>query len=468
MNPRSSYHASRRSLLRCCWVACELLIALSLSATVATADPAQSQLRVGSGAAKFIATDDMTVAGGIGGAKVQGQEGQLRAVAVVLEHPVGGKFAIVACDVLFVTDAMVQAAATELTRRCGIPADHLLVNATHTHSAPSTIRVHGYGPEPEFIKSVIDGIIHSVELADKNRVEHCRFAFHLGEENTVGANSRLLLSDNTIFWIGSREDAVRPTGPFDPQLPVWAFYGPDDKLLSLVFNHSTHTIGTIRPNVRSPSFYGLAAQDLEKKLGASVCFLEGASGSTHNIAGIPAADAMVRIENAVTDALGKAETREVKRIAALRRPFKFRVRTFDEQVEDDKVVSYCRKRAPDHADAIANVFRQQRLELKTEQGREKQTWLQVLLFGDVALVGVPAEYFTSLGVDIKRRSPVKDTFVAELANDWIGYLPDREGHELGGYQTWMGHHSYAEPGTGERIADQVVQMIEELAAQGKP
>src|SRR6185312_3769809 len=120
-----------------------------------------------------------------------GQEGQLRAVAVVLEHPVGGKFAIVACDVLFVTDAMVKEAAAEISRRCGISPDHLLVNATHTHSAPSTIRVHGYGPEPEFIRSVIEGIVRAVELADDRRIEHCRFAFHMGEEKTIGANSRL-------------------------------------------------------------------------------------------------------------------------------------------------------------------------------------------------------------------------------------------------------------------------------------
>ena len=39
----------------------------------------------------------------------------------------------------------------------------------------------------------------------------------------MGANSRLLLADNTIYWIGDRRDAVRPTGPFDPQLPVLAF-----------------------------------------------------------------------------------------------------------------------------------------------------------------------------------------------------------------------------------------------------
>jgi neutral ceramidase len=49
-----------------------------------------------------------------------------------------------------------------------------------------------------------------------------------------------------------------------------------------------------------------------------------------------------------------------------------------------------------------------------------------------------------------------------LANDWVGYLPDKEGHTLGGYQTWMGFHSYAEPGTGERMADEVVKMLEEL------
>jgi hypothetical protein len=66
-------------------------------------------------------------------------------------------------------------------------------------------------------------------------------------------------------------------------------------------------------------------------------------------------------------------------------------------------------------------------------------------------------------VDIKRRSPFRHTCVAELANDWIGYLPDREGHRLGGYQTWMGLHSYAEPGTGERVADEAVQILNELA-----
>ena len=70
------------------------------------------------------------------------------------------------------------------------------------------------------------------------------FFFKLGEEKTVGANSRVLLSDNTIWWGGSMDDSLRHTGPFDPQLPVLAFRGADNKLRALLYNHSTHTIGT--------------------------------------------------------------------------------------------------------------------------------------------------------------------------------------------------------------------------------
>jgi neutral ceramidase len=105
-------------------------------------------------------------------------------------------------------------------------------------------------------------------------------------------------------------------------------------------------------------------------------------------------------------------------------------------------------RAEKNAEAIAAVFRKQRQILAPLQGQERTTWLQVLQIGDITLAGVPGEFFTKLGLDIKRRSPFRYTYIAELANDWIGYLPDREAFKLGGYQTWTGLHSYAEPGTG--------------------
>jgi hypothetical protein len=433
--------------------------------TVFTAAHA-ADVRVGSSAVNIEADDSMTIGGGIGPGTAHGQEGQLRAVAVVVEKPGAAKVAIVACDVLFVTRDFVDAALVAIEKSTGIPPACVLVNATHTHHAPTTATVHGYQRDEVFVKRVQDAIVEAVEQANA-RLDggEAEMLFKLGEERTVGANSRVLLSDNTIWWTGPMTDAVRHTGPFDPQLPVVAFRGTHDKLRAVLYNHSTHTIGTRKPGVRSPSFYGLAAQELEAELGCTVAFLEGASGSTHNITGIPADEAVRRMKKAVTAALAEAQGVAVTKLVSIKRPFEFKVRTFDESVEDEKVSRYCRKRLKDHADTIIEVFRDMRQKLKGEQGKTRETVLQAIVLGDVAIVGVPAEYFTIFGVDIKRRSPFRDTIVAELANDWIGYLPNLEAHQFGGYQTWMGLHSYAEPGTGERVADQIVSMLEELAGK---
>jgi hypothetical protein len=171
------------------------------------------------------------------------------------------------------------------------------------------------------------------------------------------------------------------------------------------------------------------------------------------------------MKRAILDALKEAEPHAVTRLTSIKRPFEFKVRTYDEQTEDDKVTRYTRKRIGVHADGVIDVFRAMRKKLAPQQGQTRTTSLQAIVIGDVAIVGVPAEYFTTFGVDVKRRSPFKNIVVAELANDWIGYLPNREAHELGGYQTWMGLHSYAEIGTGERIADEAVKMLEELAGK---
>ena len=202
---------------------------------------------------------------------------------------------------------------------------------------------------------------------------------------------------------------------------------------------------------------------MERELGGVVNFLEGASGSTHNVRGVPVPLAIERMKRAVLDARASAEPRPVARVAAIKRQFTYRLRTFDDAVEAAKVDRYTAAHAKSSAGRIGEIFATARRELKPQQGEQRTTWLQVILIGDVAIVGVPAEYFTALGLDIKRRSPFPNTYIAELANDWIGYLPDREGHRLGGYQTWTGLHSYVEPGTGERVADEAVKMLEELA-----
>lgn len=419
------------------------------------------ELRVGAASADFQSDDSMVIAGGITAGKATGQEGRLRAVATVLEKD-RVRLAIVACDVLMMSRASLDPVAADIERTTGIPAANVLINCTHTHHAPSTVRIHGYGADEKFTREVQQGIVAVVQKAAA-KLTPATLSFGLGRQADVGQNSRLLLDDGQIYWIGPRTNLVRATGPFDPELPVLAFRDSQEKLLALIFNHSTHSIGALTPGKRSASIYGLAAQDLEAELGGTITFLEGASGSTHNL-DLTGAECTRRIAEAVRETLRAAQARPVPRLAALKQSFSFRVRTFDEAAEAAAVERYCRKYAPQNAETIAGVFREMRRNLAAHQGEERQTWVQALAIGDVAIVGVPAEYFTQLGLDIKNRSPFRHTYIAELANDWIGYLPNLEGHKLGGYQVWTGFHSYAEPGTGERIADAAVHLLQQLKA----
>ena len=104
-----------------------------------------------------------------------------------------------------------------------------------------------------------------------------------------------------------------------------------------------------------------------------------------------------------------------------------------------------------------------RHKLRPLQGERRQTWLHAVRSGDVYLSAVPAEFFTVLGVEIKRRSPYRYAYLSGLSNDYIGYVPDREGFRLGGYQTWTGLHSLVPAGTGESIVEESVKLLKSLS-----
>jgi hypothetical protein len=193
-------------------------------------------------------------------------------------------------------------------------------------------------------------------------------------------------------------------------------------------------------------------------------FLSGAAGSTHNLS-LDCNEMVIRIKGAVNDALAKGVEMKTPKLASMKRDVRFELRTFDEQAEDLAVSDYCKKYSPSHADSIIEVFRDSRRKLKPNQGEERKMWLQVMRIGDVYLAAVPAEFFTVLGLEIKRRSPYRYTFVCGLSNDYVGYTPSREGFKNGGYQTWTGLHSFSEIGTGEMMVEECLQMLEEIGGE---
>ena len=94
-------------------------------------------LRVGAAAAELAADDSMVIAGGITAGKASGQEGKLRAVAVVLEQKPFGKLAIVACDILMITRDLLDPIAAEIEKTTGIPTANILINCTTPITRPA-------------------------------------------------------------------------------------------------------------------------------------------------------------------------------------------------------------------------------------------------------------------------------------------------------------------------------------------
>ncbi len=347
-------------------------IAALLGAIGATVPTTAQELKAGAAAEILSADDAMVIGGGIGPGKARGQEGELRASALVIEDARRHRIALIACDVLMIERDVLDRAARRIEAAAGIPFDHILINATHTHHAPTTVTIHGYERDESFTRQVEEKIVQSAVKAAA-RLAPASFLFGLGEESSVGKNSRLLLGDGTIYWVGTSDDAVRPTGPFDPELPVLAFRRRDGGLEAVLFNHSTHTIGTQKPGVRSPSFYGLAAQELEKEKGGTFLFFEGASGSTHNL-GVTAVEATYRIRQAVANALDAARPRPVNEVAAIRKEITVKVRHFDEDADQRVVSDYCNKRIKDPAWARSTIetFRGMRRQIAHSAGRIAQ------------------------------------------------------------------------------------------------
>jgi hypothetical protein len=87
--------------------------------------------------------------------------------------------------------------------------------------------------------------------------------------------------------------------------------------------------------------------------------------------------------------------------------------------------------------------------------------LQAVRIGDLAVCGIPFETFVEIGLDLKDRSPFKQTMVIGLANGRHGYLPTPPQHRLGGYETWLGTNVVQEDAS-VILTDNLLEMLADL------
>jgi hypothetical protein len=103
--------------------------------------------------------------------------------------------------------------------------------------------------------------------------------------------------------------------------------------------------------------------------------------------------------------------------------------------------------------------------LLSEMPPTRELKLQALRIGDLAIGAIPNETNASTGLWLKAHSPVKTTFVVELANGCEGYIPPPELHPHGGYTCWRARTSCLEPQAERKIRSGVLELLEKVSQQ---
>jgi len=121
----------------------------------------------------------------------------------------------------------------------------------------------------------------------------------------------------------------------------------------------------------------------------------------------------------------------------------------------------------DHGPNFMKLVRAYRaLDIAARAGEPYRVEVQVIALGSAAAwVGLPGEVFVELGLALRKRSPFPQTFIIELANENIGYIPDRRSYGEGNYEP---ESARCAAGSGERLVEAAATLLAELYGRAAP
>jgi hypothetical protein len=453
---------------------------LGLLMTLAAARAAD--LRVGVAATDITPPLGIPLAGYYHARGADGVLDPLHSKAVVLEFG-GVRAAIVTLDLISVTRAITDAARAEIEQATGIRGAHVLIAATHTHTAPELSgrgrRSASQGGEKslsaEYTESLPAKIAESVRLAN-DRLQPAQLLAAKTRCEGLTFNRRYFLRDGTVGWNPGKlnQNIVLPAGPSDPEVGILYVEKPDARgpaqAIATCVNFAMHS-DTTGGNKISADWPGALSRVLAGYHGTDHLTLVtlGACGNLnhldtawrwpqstpiepHRIATVLGAAVLQAYKELQPVALGPLRVQSERVELAL-------PEVTPAQVEEAKATLAVTK-----DDRGANFMKQVRsyrtLDVAGREGRPHRVEVQVVALGrDVAWVSLPGEVFVELGLAIKKRSPFPHTQVVELANENIGYIPDRRSYAEGNYEP---ESARCAPGSGEKLVETAVALLTAL------
>ena len=371
-----------------------------------------------------------------------------------------------------------------MSEATGVPEAHILVSATHTHSAPDL----GNTDEPTIVRYrslLSDWMVDAAKLALADRKPA---TMELASAQTEGLNFvRHYYNtnpDGSVTYFGDNyghehkpDGTTQHMTQADPTLHVVKFSREGEKDV-LLCNFRAHPAfhGASSKNIASSDYIGAFRETVQNALGCDFMYMQGACGNiNHNTKGAG--------EQAVTDigefamALTKAAQEALENmtpVSGTTIEYTTTVKTFDINHDLDslyfeakniqaiwqlnrdinEVIPMCRAHglsSPFHANAIVNRY---------GMGDTKDVQLSAYRIGDNLTVGVwPFEVFDTLAVYVEENAGYDKVITMGYAYPHISYLPTDATWEYTSYETDVTRFA---PGTGEKISDFQVVMLREL------
>lgn len=372
------------------------------------------------------------------------EDDRLKAGIIVIADGITRKNTVVLCtmDTLFIHKEFSDPAAKMIADTLEIPVSNVFFCASHTHSGVSM-------DEPDAsVKQYIQWLNPVLIEAAKKAVEDLAPAvMQIGSLATTGMNTarRYVLQDGTHrSTVGDKtfasEDIFGYETRPDRTLRVIRFLrqGKENLLLVNWQMHPGFTGSTTLGRVSADMIGTVRTYFEQAEPGCRFAFFQGAAGN-----------------------MGKGTRWQGD-------PWYEKYKSFDRETYCTEFVRLLRENM-EYTTVNSGIItvKNELVRVHKKKGAQllEETWdlpVNTVTFGDVAICTVPAELFSDGGLELRSRSPYKMTFVSTCTNGNYGYLPV-EASFLGDpeFRSFEVKVSKCEPGTAERVVDQLVKMLNE-------
>jgi len=370
--------------------------------------------------------------------------------------------ALVSCDLIGVDRRLVAAVRQQASEATGIPADHIMVSAIHTHSGPAGLR---RGMDEALAELTARHIAGAIAAAD--------------HEKRSG-----VLKVGTCTVDSVSQNRRDPSWPIDTALRLLLVDSPEpgEPPLAAIINFACHATVLFRTNLLlSADYPGCAVRTFEKLLPETAClFLQGACANVNPVWMEQDFGEVERVGAIVGGAAARLAL-ELRPLGCGQRAWNIRWDELTEKpVTAGELVSEVRLRAasrhmelplrplmpleeydarlsdlggrlealppdapPDRRHALLQELTRLRTERmvaqrSAEQLQDRRTLhpeVMALAFGPrAAILGLPGEFFVETAEAIERASGVRRLLVAAYANHYVGYVCPPHVYEEGGYE----------------------------------